>query len=135
MDDHGNPIPRGFTSAEEFQEFGSRLRHGLPEGIQPLFHGSSVTGQSYRTGQPFDAGRRSDFDIALAGSALFERARALGLKAKDGTRIGPLSDAQLDALGLLDLRNELSQLAGRVVRFMLFNDLASALKRPWIWVP
>jgi filamentous hemagglutinin len=135
MDDHGNPIPHGFASAEEFQEFGSRLRRGLPEGTQPLFHGSSVTGQSYRTGQPFDVGRRSDFDLALAGSTLFERARALGLKAKDGTRIGPLSDAQLDALGLLDLRNELSQLAGRVVRFMLFNDQASALKRPWIWVP
>jgi len=103
--------------------------------MQPLFQGSSVTGRSWRTGEPFDVGRRSDYDIALVGPDLFEMGRALGLKAKDGTRIGPLYDARLDALGLLDLRDDLARLAGRPVNFMLYADLESAFKRPWIWVP
>ncbi len=91
VDDQGNPIPHGFNGAEDFQQFGSLLRSTVPEGTQPLFQGSAVTGSSYSTGKPFDVGRQSDFDIALAGSDLFEKAKALNLKAKDGTRIGPLS--------------------------------------------
>jgi hypothetical protein len=135
MDAQRPAVPYGFEDAEEFQEFAGRLRRGLPEGTQPLFQGSSVTGTSWRSGRPFDEGRQSDYDIALAGPGLYGRAQALRLKAKDGTRIGPLSDAQLDALGLLTLRDELSQLAGRPVKFMLFASLESAFKRPWIWVP
>ncbi len=69
--------------------------NGVPEGTQPLFQGNAVTGSSYSTGKPFDVGRQSDFDIALAGSDLFEKAKALNLKAKDGTRIGPLSAKKL----------------------------------------
>ena len=135
MDSQHNPLPHGFKSAEEFQDFGARLRFGLPEGIEPLFQGSSVTGLSYKTGKPFDVGRQSDFDLGLVGRELFRRGRALGLKVKEGTRIGPLSDAQLDALGLLGLRDELSKLSGRPVKFMLFDGLESALRRPSIWVP
>jgi hypothetical protein len=106
LDAQGNPTPRGFKNADEFQEFAGRLKSGLPERTQPLFQGSSVTGTSYKTGKPFDVGRTSDFDIGLAGSELFERAKALGLKAKDGTRIGPLSPQDLENLGLSALQNQ-----------------------------
>jgi SEC-C motif len=135
VDAQGNPIPHGFNSADEFQQFASRLKGELPEGTQPLFQGSSVTGASYKTGQPFDVGRLSDFDIGLAGSELFEKAAALGLKVKDGTRIGPLSPQDLENLGLSALQSGLSGLAGRPVNFMLFDSIAAALKRPSIWVP
>jgi len=131
----GNFSPHGFKSVEAFQEFTALLKSKLPSGIQPLFQGSSVTGRSYKTGEPFDVGRRSDFDVALAGQELFNKARALGLKAKDGTRIGPLSDAQLAALGLPDLGNELSRLAGRPVNFVLYDTVESAFKRAAsLWV-
>jgi hypothetical protein len=73
MDGQASPIPHGFNNAEEFQEFSSRLKRELPEGTQPLFQGSSVTGRSYKSGEAFDEGRRSDFDIALVGPDLFEQ--------------------------------------------------------------
>jgi hypothetical protein len=133
-DAQGNRIPHGFSNADEFQQFGSRLRGGLPEGTQPLFQGSSVTGRSYKTGKAFDAGRQSDFDIALAGPDLFGKAKDLNLKAKDGTRIGPLSPKNLEDLGLSDLQRQLSELAGRPVKFMLFNSIEEALRRPSLWV-
>jgi hypothetical protein len=131
----GEPVPHGFRDFEQFREFGAALYSGLPPGTQPLVQGSAVTGRSYRTGQPFDQGRTSDFDVALAGADLFASARQLGLKAKDGTRIGPLNDAQLEALGLLELRDRVQRLAGRPVRFMLFESLEAGLKRPSLWVP
>ncbi len=135
VDVQGNPIPHGFNSAEDFQQFGSLLRSELPDGTQPLFQGSAVTGSSYSTGKPFDVGRQSDFDIALAGSDLFEKAKALNLKTKDGSRIGPLSAKNLEDLGLSVLQGQLNGLAGRSVEFMLFDSIESALKRPSIWVP
>jgi filamentous hemagglutinin len=131
----GEPAPYGFSSYDEFLDFRRRLRRGVPEGTQPLFQGSAVTGRSFRTGKPFDVGRRSDFDIALAGPELFGKAKDLGLRAKDGTRIGPLMGQSLQDLGLLSLTNELGAIAQRPVRFMLFDSIPCALKRPSIWVP
>jgi hypothetical protein len=135
VDPRDKSIPNGFKDAEEFHQFGARLKNGLPGGTQPLFQGSSVTGSSFKTGKPFDVGRQSDFDIALVGRALFDKARALGIKAKDGTRIGPLSPQDLENPGLLGLRDQLGALAGRPVNFMLFDSIGAALKRPSVWVP
>lgn len=134
MDGQGKPVPHGFKSAEEFQEFGRQLRSGLPEGTQPLLQGSSVTGRRYRSGESFDEVHQSDLDIALVGFDLFERGQVLGLKAKDRTRIGPLSPQDLSNLGLLRLRDQLTAFTGRPVNFMLFASLEAALKRPSIWV-
>ena len=133
-DSSGQPIPHGFETIEDYRSFAILLREGLPEGVQPLFQGSSVTGKSHRTGKPFEVDRRSDFDIALAGRHLFDRARSLGLKIKNGERIGPVSPQILEILGLSDLVHQVSDLAGRPVNFMLFDSVESALRRPSIWV-
>ncbi|MBV9124913.1 MAG: hypothetical protein JO112_16285, partial [Planctomycetes bacterium] len=133
-DAEGNPLPYGFKSAEEYRAFTAKLKSGLPEGTQPLFQGSSVTGTSFKTGEPFDVGRKSDFDIALVHDETFLQALDLGAKAKDGTRIGPLNQAQMEALGLLNVQQELAAMAGRPVKFMLFDSTESALQRPSIWV-
>ena len=80
----------------------------------------------------------SDFDIALAGPTLFDKAKALGWRVKDGTRIGPLGPEDVDrlaALGLQGLRQELSDLAGRPVKFMLYDTVQSAYKRGALWLP
>lgn len=135
LDARDSPMPRGFRNVEEFQRFSARLRSELPPETEPLFQGCSVTGAGYKTSEAFDVARQSDFDIALVGQAMFDRARALGLKVKDGSRIGPLTPQALVDLGLAELREELESLAGRPVNFMLFDSMGAALKRPSLWVP
>jgi hypothetical protein len=126
--------PLGFANDAEFDRFGAVLAAGLPPGCQPVLQGSAVTGGNWETGERFDEGRQSDLDIALAGDELFDKARAMGLRVKDGTRIGPLSDQVLAGLGLLELRDRLANQCGREVRFMLFVSIKAALKRPSIWI-
>ena len=134
-------IPLGFKNADEFAQFGARLKGGLEnagyEGVQAIFQGSSVTGVKYTTGAPFDVGRVSDFDIALASPTLLQRAKELGIGLRGGgTRTGPLTDEQLQMLGLLDLTEELSRTAGRPVKFMIYESIDAAVKRgPSILVP
>ncbi|MGF6805645.1 hypothetical protein OKW30_000771 [Paraburkholderia sp. Clong3] len=63
-------IPHGFANAETFSQFGNDIRIGLSRAgyadAEPILQGSAVTGKSFRTGQFFDVGRVSDFDIGLA---------------------------------------------------------------------
>lgn len=134
LDADGRALPHGFKSVAEYEAFAAKLKAGLPDGAQPLFQGSSVTGRSRKTGKLFDDGRVSDFDIALVHDESFLRGLDMGLKAKDRTRIGPLSEAHMEALGLLRLQQQLTTQAGRPVKFMLFDSVESALARPSIWV-
>lgn len=127
-------VPHGFASAEAFGEFRTALKNGLAEAghadAQALFQGSSVTGKSFRTGAAFDAGRVSDFDIALAERGLLARAESLGVGLRSGgTRTGPLSAAQIKQLGLGPLQAQLSKLAGRPVNFMIYGDASTAAAR------
>ena len=48
----------------------------------------------------------------------------------DPNRMGPLSDTQLETLGLSELQGMLSSLSGRDVHFMLFDSVSEALRRP-----
>ncbi len=136
-------VPLGFATVDEFAAFGGHLNQGLRAAgysdVVPVFQGSSVTGVKYTNGKPFDVGRVSDFDIALASPTLFERAKALGVEVRGrGTRTAPVKDEEvLRALGLLDLRRHLSErMAGRPVQFMLYRDLEAAVTRsPSIQVP
>jgi uncharacterized protein YukE len=127
-------IPLGFADAEEFAAFTRRLRGGLadagyPDAV-PVLQGSAVTGVKYTTGQPFDAGRRSDFDIAVVDPTLFGRAQELGVSLRrNPPRTAPLTDAQLTRLGLRDLVRGLSAGAGREVHLMVFRDLEESLHR------
>ena len=127
-------IPFGFRNAGEFGQFGKTLNSGLADaglgGTKAILQGSAVTGKSFRTGKAFDAGRVSDFDIALAGPDILARARQLGIGLRSGgTRTGPLTGAQIQQLGLGPLRNSLSQSAGRPVNFMVFGDAGAAAAR------
>ena len=133
----GTPIPRGFKSEAEYKAFVAKLRAGLPEGVEPVFQGSAVTGKSFRTGKAFDVGRTSDFDIGLAGEGLFgkasDAASSIGLRVKDGSRIGPFTaknPAASDAVNLRSLQAELSTMAGRDVNFMIYDSLPTANRRP-----
>jgi hypothetical protein len=127
-------LPHGFASKEEFRLFSQSPRAGLKQAgyddVEPLIRGSAVTGQKYTTGAPFDVGRRSDFDIALASASLFDKAKALRFKTfGKGTRTGPLTDTALGKLGLDQLALHLSQFAGRDVSFMIYDRVDSVTKR------
>jgi hypothetical protein len=133
--------PLGFGDPVEFERFGAHLGAGLRKAgyadVRAAFQGSSVTGRNYLSGAPFDAGHRSDFDVALGGPSLFERARSIGVDLRSGgTRTAPLSKAQLEALGLKALGEELARASGRSIRFMLYRSIdAAAVRRPSIMVP
>ncbi|WP_458121854.1 hypothetical protein [Paenibacillus sp. Z6-24] len=138
-DENGNPLPFGFSSVKQYNDFVKSLKEELPEGTQIIFQGSSVTGVSHKKGLPFDQGRKSDFDIALVNDDLFlealEIGRGGGFKMKtDPNRIGPLDEKQLDRLGLLEIIEKKSKEAGRPVSFMLYESVEQALKRPSLMV-
>ncbi|MEW8156308.1 MAG: hypothetical protein AB2765_17185 [Candidatus Thiodiazotropha endolucinida] len=140
-----NKPPLGFKDTKAFHTFGDDLYTGLNQAgfddVQAIFQGSSVTGKSYRTGQPFDAGRVSDFDVALASPALLERASSVGIKLRgQGVRTQPLSLAKnpqlLERLGLANLSRQLGEQAGREVNFMIYRSVDDAISRsPSILVP
>ncbi|GAB5417918.1 MAG: hypothetical protein Crog4KO_23340 [Crocinitomicaceae bacterium] len=118
----GEMLPLGFNSVEEYDNFVKTFKKSSPEGVEGFFQGSSVIGVKHDTGAFFDLGRNSDYDIALTGSDLFDRAKKLGLKAKDGSRIGPLDENTIRILGLSDLQNKLASSAGREVNFMIYSS-------------
>lgn len=124
-------VPHGFRDFQDFKEFGEDLNNGL-RGKYPdaesAFQGSSVTGRSHDTGEPFDLGRTSDYDIAVSGRSLVDEAQRHGIEFRSGGRnTPPLTDADLAKLGLDDLAGDLGQKAGRKVNFMIYRTMQEAL--------
>jgi filamentous hemagglutinin len=134
-------IPFGFKGADEFQNFSKSINSGLNKaGIddaQALFQGSAVTGKKFTTGEAFDVGRKSDFDMAISSPQLIQKAKEAGISLRSqGTRTGPLKAVDLEKLGLSDLSKQLSLEAGRPVNFMIFDGVKAATnKAPSILVP
>lgn len=132
-------IPLGFRNRDEFAAFGERLRRGLAEAGYPnavaIMQGSSVTGVSFRTKQPFDVGRRSDFDIALCDESLFRAAKHHGVDLRAYERTAPLKAGKEESveiarqLGIDELQRELSARSRRDVDFMIFRYTGTALIR------
>jgi hypothetical protein len=125
-------IPLGFPGPGEYDTFVNTLNSGLADAgyadTEAAFQGSSVTGFSYAEGLPFRPD--SDYDIALGGQRLFDRARGLGIPLRSrGTRTAPLSPWEVRALGLEDMHARLEQLAGRDVHFMIFQGIDRAAAR------
>ncbi len=136
-----NRVPYGFANAEEFVQFGTNMRTGLGRAgyadAEPLLQGSAVTGRSFKTGKPFDVGRVSDFDVALADADLLTKARDLGIGLRsDGIRTGPLTARDLRVLGLRDLSSQMGQQVRREVNFMIYKNSATAAQRvPGVILP
>jgi len=127
-------VPLGFPDAESFASFGRQLHAGLKAAGFPdayaVVRGSAVTGENFRTYQPFDAGRVSDLDVALASNSLFQRAKDLGIDLRSGgNRTRPLGDDDLRDLGLFDLDEALRRQAGRPVSIMIYDSLESVQQR------
>ena len=111
-------VPLGFPDAESFASFGRQLHAGLKAAgfpdVYAAVRGSAVTGENFRTGAPFDVGRVSDLDVALASPSLFQRAKDFGIELRSGGhRTGPL-DA--DALGCISAAESIATSAGSAIR-------------------
>ncbi|HEU5383372.1 MAG TPA: hypothetical protein VFV38_48850 [Ktedonobacteraceae bacterium] len=138
---HNDMVPNGMTD-QQYQNFVSTLRNGLNAAgycSGAGIGGSTVTGYKYTSGRPFDGNPNdpSDYDIALTGAALWQRAKELGIRLRDGgTHTGPLTPVQLQELGLADLVDQLEAIAGpgsptghRDVHFMIYNSLTTTSAR------
>jgi hypothetical protein len=79
----GRSIPLGFSGVSSYESFVDGLYAGLRNaGVDDavaIFQGSSTTGRSFRTGELFDVGRTSDYDIALVSLSLLGRADEAGV--------------------------------------------------------
>jgi tetratricopeptide (TPR) repeat protein len=141
-------VPFGFKSAEHFEEFKNtaqtELRRILKKSdpdAQAFLQGSSVTGISYEKQVPF--GVKSDLDVAISSRYLYRQARtqpALFEVSPSPSRIGPLTEEQIDILGLKRLHDRLSRVlnaeaegaAGatpqRDINFLLFDNEKAVTK-------
>jgi len=133
-----NDIPKGFKSWGQFNQFGQALQAGLAKidkkfrGAVSYMHGSAATGVSYETKEKFDAGRTSDFDVAISQCNLHCKAKDHGLLRGDGTQTGPIGIGSNAAriLGINDLLKKLSRMTGdRNVSVIIFNNPEAARTR------
>jgi HK97 family phage portal protein len=128
-------VPLGFASRQDFETFGRTAWDGLAAAgypdAEPYLRGSAVTGFSNRQGSPFDQGRTSDYDFAVASPTLIERARQLGLPLRGGgTRTEPIDDpSTFNALGLGDVMMNLRQQSGRDVSIVIFSSRDALVRR------
>lgn len=126
-------VPYGFRDFGQFREFATRFRDRMRELYPDLdmgFQGSSVTGRSAETGAPFDEGRVSDYDIAISGDSVNRAAHENGVQFRgDGVSTGPLSEGDLDRLGLGGILEGASAETGREVHVMIFRTIEEASGR------
>ncbi|MBW3570174.1 MAG: hypothetical protein KY467_03625 [Gemmatimonadetes bacterium] len=103
--------------AHRFETFVHVLREGLPPHVTVVLRGSAVTGQRWRTGEPFDVDGpgTSDIDLALLGRGAFALWRADAMYIPRLYSLA-LDDAAPDvAPALTPLRQALRAIAGRPV--------------------
>jgi len=128
-------LPLGFNSMEQFRGFGWETRSALARSgnadADVYLRGSAVTGYSYRTGEAFDVGRRSDYDFAIISSRLLERAKELGITmTRNGERtLEKLSDRRLRAIGLDEVMTRMRYLSRKESSIMIYRDASSVEKR------
>jgi hypothetical protein len=126
-------VPHGFGDFQSFQRYASQYRDRMREQYPDLdmaFQGSAVTGRSADTGDPFDQGRRSDYDIAVSGESIYRAAQERGIEFRgDGVSTGPLTEADLRALGLDGIVRDASADAARPVNIMIFRTMEDATDR------
>lgn len=125
-------FPMGFRDRPGFDRFSHDLNSSAGPNIDLVLQGSSLPGRRFErtiapvghTGEPFDVGRISDYDVAIVSSDLHARAQDLGIKLGPD----PLTVEQLTRLGLKGLHDAAQAAALREtgiahpVHFKLFRS-------------
>ncbi|MFL5755896.1 MAG: hypothetical protein ACJ77N_06305 [Chloroflexota bacterium] len=131
----GGAIDRAFDGDRaRFGRFMTTLQRGLPAGTRIALRGSAVQGESYKTGEPFDAKgpHTSDLDVVLFGETAMAEWHPDAFYFP-GVNTYPLDDENRWVAPRLDpVRSEAQEIAGRPVAVQAmarwFLDLRSGLQ-------
>jgi hypothetical protein len=117
-------------SAARFEEFCRVVRDAIPANTGVVLRGSAVTGERWKTGEPFDADGpgTSDLDLTLVGDAVIALFKVTGFFVP-GVHSRPVSDADPEiAPDLVPLRERLIELTGRPVNIQATRDFVMYLR-------
>ena len=132
--------PLGMLDDKVFDDFKTALRDRLPDlpkDTRFAVRGSAITGDGFLDKMNgyfkdfFDVGRKSDWDVAIVSSTLFDRARKLGVELRQGgRRTVVLKEDALRELGLLEIWKKIRVFPGREKSdLMLFASPESLNRR------
>ena len=134
----GRVIRLAFGGDEgRFKEFCEVVRGAIPEETTVVLRGSSVTGERYDDGAPFDADGpgTSDLDLTLVGTEILGEYILDGFYLP-GVHTKPLSDKDPDiAPKLVPLRDRLMKMVGRPVNIQATRDIWMSLRGDWLGQP
>jgi hypothetical protein len=122
---------------ERFRHFCDVVREAIPEGTAVVLRGSSVTGQRYDDGAPFDADGpgTSDLDLTLVGPEVLGEYILDGFYLP-GVHTKPLSDKDPDiAPNLVPLRERLIRMVNRPVNIQATRDIFMKIRGEWLGQP
>jgi hypothetical protein len=114
-----------------YLEFLRILRDGLPAGTAAVLRGSSVTGERWEDGAPFDfeGPGTSDLDLTLVGTEILELFDPGCGFYIPGVHTKPLSEKDPDiAPRLLPLRRRLMELVARPVNIQATRDFVMLVR-------
>lgn len=115
----------------QFEKFCSIVREAIPEANAGVLRGSSLTGQRWKDGAPWDADGpgTSDLDLTLVGADVLRYYDALTGYWIPGMHSKPLSDDDPDiAPELLPLRRKLMAIVHRPVNIQGTRDWVQYLR-------
>ncbi|HEX8557518.1 MAG TPA: hypothetical protein VF668_05425 [Pyrinomonadaceae bacterium] len=119
------------------EEFCDVVRQAVPEGTAVVLRGSSVTGERYDDGAPFDADGpgTSDLDLTLVGPDILGEYILDGFYLP-GVHTKPLSDKDPDiAPNLVPLRERLMAMVNRPVNIQATRDVWMKMRGEWLGQP
>jgi hypothetical protein len=119
------------------EEFCDVVREAIPEGTAVVLRGSSVTGERYDDGAPFDADGpgTSDLDLTFVGAEILGEYILDGFYLP-GVHTKPLSEKDPDiAPNLVPLRERLVAMVGRPVNIQATRDIWMRLRGEWLGQP
>ena len=108
-----------------YQQFCRKIEEFVPPGTTVILRGSAVTGERWKTGEPFDADGpgTSDLDLTLVGAEVVGLFKLTGFFVP-GVHSRPLSDDDPDiAPDLVSLRKELMEMVKRPVNLQASRDI------------
>jgi hypothetical protein len=134
----GRVVQLAFGGDERrLEEFCDIVRSVIPEGTAVVLRGSSVTGERYDDGAPFDADGpgTSDLDLTLVGPEILGEYILDGFYLP-GVHTKPLSDKDPDiAPNLVELRDRLMKMVGRPVNIQATRDVWMKIRGEWLGQP
>jgi hypothetical protein len=134
----GRVIQLAFGGDESrFREFCEVVRRAIPAETCVVLRGSSVTGERWKDGTPFDGDGpgTSDLDLTLVGTEILGEYILDGFYVP-GIHTKPLSDKDPDiAPNLIPLRQKLMGMVKRPVNIQATRDFVMQLRGDWMGQP